>query len=284
MELRTTPQPVNLAENGIYVFESRHAPGFEMEMGKWAFDKLCFIRQGRGSVESETFKKQLEADQIVFLPAGIAHRFADDPANPITLIMICFYPDDLRSVPGLAGGYTYFRSAFAGFEPLGSNQTHRRAAIMASLQRMVFEQTTARQGFESVIWGLLAHLLVMLARSATESSAQEELSQSAQAFARTLDFLEERFTEPVQIKDLAAMAGLSYRRYTTLFKQSKGMTVNAYLTSIRIEFAKKRLLETGNVLFSALEAGFGDLSHFYRVFKQATGQTPKSFIEGQTTD
>jgi AraC-like DNA-binding protein len=50
-----------------------------------------------------------------------------------------------------------------------------------------------------------------------------------------------------------------------------------------VEFAQKRLLETGNVLFSALDAGFGDLSNFYRVFKKETGLTPRQYIEGYTT-
>ncbi len=255
-----------------------------MEMGEWAFDKLCFIRRGSGQLWTKTSSTRLNTDDVLFLPAGEAHRFADDPSDPVTLMMVCFHADTLQAVPDLAAGYRYFRSVFVAMRPLSMLQTHRRAAIHSSLQRMAFEQTTARVGHEAAIWGLLIQLLIALARTASEAASLAELAKGAQAFTRTLDFLDERFTEEVQIKDLAAMAGISYRRYTTLFREAKGETVKAYITRLRVEFAKKRLLETDNVLFSALDAGFGDLSHFYRVFKQVTGLTPRQYIESYTTD
>jgi AraC-like DNA-binding protein len=280
---RTSPQPVNLKENSIYVFESQHAPGFQMAMGEWDFAKLCFIRQGSGRLLANGSNTALEKGDVLFLPAKESHRFADDPSDLMTLIMVCFHPNDLQFVPGIAAGYQYFRSVFAAMRPLSTAQTHRKSAIYSSLQRMVFEQTTAREGHEAVNWGLLVQLLILLARTANETASLMQLAKGAQAFARTLDFLDEQFTEQIQIKDLAAMAGVSYRRYTTLFRDAKGETVNTYVTRLRVEFAQKRLLETGNVLFSALDAGFGDLSNFYRVFKKETGLTPRQYIEGYTT-
>lgn len=259
-------------------------PGFEMDMGKWDFDKLCFIRNGRGELLTDTSVKRLEKDDALFLPSGERHRFSDDPSDPITLIMICFYPGALQRVPGLATGYRHFRSVFEAMHPLNVAQTHRRAAINSTLQRMVFEQTTARAGHEAVNWGLLIQLLVDLSRTAGEAASLAQLTVGTRAFARTLDFLDERFTEPVQIGDLAAMAGISYRRYTTLFREARGETVNTYVTRLRLDFAKKRLSETGNILLSALDAGFGDLSHFYRVFRRSTGLTPRQYIDGQTTN
>lgn len=287
MELRKSPFQFDFDESGIYVFESRHAPGFEMEMGNWNFDKICLIQQGSGvliTADSEipNIQSPLTAGDIIYLPAGNSHRFEDDTGNPMTLVMICFFPDTLRNLLSTQAALETYSDCFKAVIPFNLGLTHRRPAITALLQRMVFEQSTERSGYAAILWGYLVQLLVMLTRSKHEVNARAALPLSDQAFAQSLEFLDERFTDPLQINDLASMAGLSYRRYTTLFKQAKGETVNAYLTRLRIDYAKKRLGESGNVLVSALESGFGDLSHFYRVFKKETGLTPKQFIKTQS--
>lgn len=287
MVLRHSPFQVDFDSSGIYVFESRHAPGFEMKMGIWNFDKLCLVQQGNGTLEiadpAISFENtEIVANDIIFVPANIRHRFRDNIDHPMTLVMICFYPDTLGGSLSTKVAQDKFRQNFGTCSAFNSAQTHRMGLIMALLKRMVFEQSTERAGYSAILWGMLVQLLVMLTRSINEVSARGDLTFDDQAFAQTLDFLDEAFTEPVQIKDLATMAGLSYRRYTTLFKQAKGETVNAYITRRRIDYAKTRLQESGNVLFSALESGFGDLSHFYRVFKKETGMTPKKFIENRS--
>ena len=279
--LRTTPRPVRLDDGAIHVFESRHAPGFEMEMGAWDFDKICFVRQGRCKLVTPETAMPLRAGQVTLAPSGQRHRFEDDPADPAALVVICFRPGTLLPIPGQHAGYVRLRRALHGAPPLDTAQSHRKDEIRACLQRMVFEQTTARDGHETATWGLLLQLLVMLSRTEEEASMRDSLAPAAKAFARSLDVLHETFTEPIRIANLAAMAGISYRHYTSLFRAETGVTVNAYITRLRVNFAKARLVETGNIAFAALDAGFGDLSHFYRVFKAATGLTPGDYIQMQ---
>lgn len=253
-----------------------------MDMGNWDFDKICFVRQGRGRLISPEVNRLISEDDILYIPASVSHHFVDDQGAPLTLIMICYFKDRLQALPTTNAALNDFHGTVSEFAILDLARTHRRTAILAGLRRMVFEQTSARPGYDTILWGILCQLIVMLTRTAEEYENRRHLTKGEQLFAQSLDFLEERYTDPLQIKDLAAIAELSYRRYTTLFKESKGETVNAYITRLRIEFAKKRLLDTGNVLYSALEAGFGDLSHFYRVFRVATGKTPKQFVAEST--
>jgi AraC-like DNA-binding protein len=276
--LRSRPKRVDFTESGIYVFESKHGPNFSMEADEWNFDKLCFVQQGKGELVTKSKSLPISGSDIVHLPASVSHRFVDDPSAPMTLVMVCFYRDVLAVLPSVGKAVSEFNNTFPSMTAFNSNNTHRRPAIMYGLRRMVFEQTTARSGSEAIIWGILTQLLVMLTRSALEYESRTAFSSKDLRFAQTLDFLEERFTDPLQIKDLATMAGLSYRRYTTLFKNHKGETVNAYINRLRLTFAQKRLLETDNVLFAALESGFGDLSHFYRAFKKARGKTPMKYM------
>jgi AraC-like DNA-binding protein len=101
------------------------------------------------------------------------------------------------------------------------------------------------------------------------------------AFAGSLYFINKNFYRPIKVEELAVLANLSYRRYTEQFKRSTGKTVTQYLSEIRVEYAKRVMLETGDIVYAAFESGFGDLAHFYRVFKKTTGSTPKRFISSQ---
>ena len=103
-------------------------------------------------------------------------------------------------------------------------------------------------------------------------------SQASETFAATILWVDRHFTEAIRVEDLADEAGISYRAYTQQFREATGQTVVNYIARLRIQFAAQCLLATGDILDSALEAGFADLTHFYRVFKRPIGTTPKEFL------
>jgi len=86
------------------------------------------------------------------------------------------------------------------------------------------------------------------------------------------------------VSELAKLTDYSERRLSTLFREATGKTMHQYLTGLRISYAKKRLLESGNITHAAFEAGFNDLSNFYRVFKKETGRTPRFFLRCSDSD
>lgn len=77
---------------------------------------------------------------------------------------------------------------------------------------------------------------------------------------------------------VSGILGLSPSYFSTLFRQSTGITYKKYVTSIRIDYAK-RLLEDGkmSVLEVGLECGFNTPSQFIRVFRDMTGATPSGY-------
>ena len=63
-----------------------------------------------------------------------------------------------------------------------------------------------------------------------------------------------------------------------LFRSQVGITVIEYLTSIRINQAKQRLLVTeSNCTQICFEVGYNNQSYFTRIFKQVVGMTPRQF-------
>jgi AraC-like DNA-binding protein/mannose-6-phosphate isomerase-like protein (cupin superfamily) len=278
---RKRPHQHHFTDLGVYVFESRHSNDFTMEMDKWDFHKLCAIVQGNGFLETQTSVLPIGANQLLYLPPATAHRFRDEPGNPLTLVMVCFYDHTLSGNPATLEVLSLFRQNFPAISPFGLTNTYTRVRIKNSFRVMLIEQLQRREGSAAALWCQLIELLLFLTRINKEQLELSAADPRAMAFAGSIYFINSNFYRPIKVEELATLANLSYRRYTEQFKRSTGKTVTQYLSEIRVAYAKRIMLETEDIMYAALESGFGDLAHFYRVFKKTTGSTPKRFISCQ---
>lgn len=278
---RKRPHQHHFNELGIYVFESRHSEDFAMDMGEWDFHKLFTIIKGNGFLETKTSMVPLGANQLVYAPAHVAHRFLDKPGDPLTLDMVCFYDRAFGGNAAALEVLSLFRQHFPGLSPFRQTDNYSRLKVKNSFRAMLIEQLQKREGSSAALWCQLAELLIFLTRVSKAQRKLPSADPSAVAFAGSLYFINSNFYRPIKVEELATLANLSYRSYTEQFKRSTGKTVTQYLSEVRVEYAKRIMLETGDILYAAFESGFGDLAHFYRVFKKTTGSTPKRFISSQ---
>lgn len=88
-------------------------------------------------------------------------------------------------------------------------------------------------------------------------------------------WIDQHFTTPFVLDEIAREYGLSVRTLIRRFKQATGETPIAYAQAVRMEQARK-LLETRSLSIAhiAHQVGYEDISSFSRLFKQMTGLTP----------
>ena len=275
---RKRPHRHHFTDLGIDVFESRHSEDFTMDMDEWDFHKLCAIAKGNGFVETETAMVPISANQLIYLPAHVPHRFLDKRGDPLTLVMVCFYDRAFTGNAAALEVLALFRQHFPALSASDLSDNYSRLKVKNSFRAMLIEHMQRREGGDAALWCQLAELLIFLTRVRNEQRKMPAADPRAMAFAGSLYFINKNFYRPIKVEELAVLANLSYRRYTEQFKRSTGKTVTQYLSEIRVEYAKRVMLETGDIVYAAFESGFGDLAHFYRVFKKTTGSTPKRFI------
>lgn len=93
-----------------------------------------------------------------------------------------------------------------------------------------------------------------------------------------MEYMQYHFDQPLTLEDIAKQAHLSVSRLAHLFKEQVGITVIEYLTSIRVNQAKQRLMATeSNCTQICFEVGYNNQSYFTRIFKQVVGMTPRQF-------
>jgi AraC-like DNA-binding protein/transcriptional regulator with XRE-family HTH domain len=95
---------------------------------------------------------------------------------------------------------------------------------------------------------------------------------------RVKEHLDECATREVPLDELAALAGMDRFRLSRLFSEEVGFPPHAYQLMVRIELAKRALLEGVPAGIVATEVGFADQSHFIRHFRRLEGHTPARFM------
>lgn len=101
---------------------------------------------------------------------------------------------------------------------------------------------------------------------------------AAGVLRRVRSHIDQHLAEPLPLRELARIAGLSDYHFARAFRRSTGLPPHRYLLMRRIEHARELIERSDRPIAAiALDLGFADQSHFTRCFAAATGLTPRAF-------
>jgi len=98
------------------------------------------------------------------------------------------------------------------------------------------------------------------------------------AVAEVLDVIRRDPSAPLTVETLARVANMSHYHFLRTFEEVTGVTPHRFITALRMEQAKRLLLEqTLAVTAICFEVGYNSLGTFTRLFVEYVGTTPKRF-------
>lgn len=99
-----------------------------------------------------------------------------------------------------------------------------------------------------------------------------------QATELAIQYMKAHLEDEVTSEQLAQLVGYSPYHFTRVFKQVTGISPRQYLSALRMESGKQRLLKQPSLLMKImLSIGFRSTGTFHQRFKQFVGLSPKSF-------
>lgn len=109
-------------------------------------------------------------------------------------------------------------------------------------------------------------------------NVQNTISHRSTPFIPVLKYINENYTQKINIDDLSALVGYTNTYFSTKFTDLFGISPNKFIENKRIEHAKLLLLSSKQSIFEISElCGYLDIYYFSKRFKIATGYTPSNF-------
>jgi YesN/AraC family two-component response regulator len=108
---------------------------------------------------------------------------------------------------------------------------------------------------------------------------QTASDQLHQKLHKSLIYIHHHFRERLTLQQVAQQLPLSANYFSECFSRAYGISFQKYLQELRLQFAFS-LLSSASLSITEVcyAAGFNNLSHFERIFKQKFGQLPSKVI------
>ncbi|MCR5322299.1 MAG: response regulator [Lachnospiraceae bacterium] len=104
------------------------------------------------------------------------------------------------------------------------------------------------------------------------------------AFNELVNYIGEHYSDKITLNSLAKQFGFSKGHLCSLFQKYFNKSLNLYLTDVRMEHAKELILDRTILIKEvASRSGYSDYYHFFRVFKNHYGVSPKEMREERRT-
>ena len=119
-------------------------------------------------------------------------------------------------------------------------------------------------------------IMTICAQYLTLSNAIPSIKQTVAEMAKK--FIFDNYKSKITISDICAEIGCSKSTLITSFKKQFGMTVNSYITEVRLKEAATMLaMGDKNIGEIAIQTGFSDQSYFSKVFSAKFGVPPSEY-------
>jgi AraC-like DNA-binding protein len=250
----------------VTFIRSEHMPGmirYGIEEEDEASHDVTFVEAGEFGVD----EFHLSEGSMLVQRAGAVHRYTHRAEFAPDVCLTVRFAEAVNSVcdrelatcgiaPGVTNRLAYLR--------------WRLAALFASADPIAAD-----------CWA--AEMLGALRDAAGDSDRLHRPSQ-LRWYAERVDavrtMLEERYASPHTLASMAGSVAISPFQFARVFRRLTGRSPHQYLMQVRLDAARRMLLDGAQVTNVCYDSGFSNLSHFILMFKRRYGCTPS--ISAQT--
>ncbi|MCR4813291.1 MAG: AraC family transcriptional regulator [Lachnospiraceae bacterium] len=270
--------PIRIPEKKLITVQRRSLPSDfampQMELAEGHYS-IGLILTGDRRIITPFGQFDAHAGDVTTMPPLVYHRTFSTSETPYTNYLIKV-SDKLEKRFAKEIDASLWQQVFE--QKLLCFTTEKQLHIEHIMQDMYVIFEKKEHYSETLLTGLLFHLVVYLYENNIESSKhffKEELSRE---IMDAMFYMEQHYAEELHIAEAASEAGFSEGYFSRLFSSQTGLSFTDYLINIRIRHAKELLIQTDKTVSEiAFETGFSNGDYFSSSFSKREGMTPSAF-------
>jgi AraC-like DNA-binding protein len=249
--------------------------------------EVVIFESGELGYEVEGRSCTMHKNDIIVAGDRIRHRCLPmgDAQREARSIVLSFLPNLLHSSAPLGDDVQYLMP----FSLLGSSfpnvipaRTGLSREILDFVERIRSQLPGTSERSRLAIKTYLKMILLALVNHYSELGATREsiyqYQSNTKRISPVLDHIEQRYSEPIRVKDAARLCAMSDCSFMHLFRDVTGQSFVAYLNSFRAARAQDLLASTDLAISEiSLETGFCNQSYFGVIFRRIHGITPLQY-------
>ena len=222
----------------------------------------------------------LNRGDLIFIPQHEIHQTLDADSPDHERILIYFRRDFLPAdSPECETLIQKLFDAASASQVIRFNISDQNQ-VENLLHKMLQESHNQSSSHRLFLQTLLVQLLILSARQSHAGYEEpfKHPSSMHEKVSEIVQYINDHFAEPLNLATVAGQFYISPYYLCRIFKEATGFTFNEYLSGVRLKEAQKLLRETRLKIIQIVEkAGFGSVSQFGRIFKEATGISPFNY-------
>ncbi|MBR2564775.1 MAG: helix-turn-helix domain-containing protein [Paenibacillus sp.] len=223
---------------------------------------------------------RIKAGDLVFVDRSTVHKTLESGVPDHERIVLYFQPELFAAMAVTSDMAEKLTEPFRWDVPIVRFPSDIVKVTEAIVTEMVNEMRKPDEGSGMVLRHRTLELLLHtyrhrhLGRIHTEDQ-DPVLHPKIQVVVR---FLNENYQNPLTLPEVADQFRISPHYLSRLFKQKTGFAFSDYLNLLRVKEAQRLLRESNeSVTDIAMLAGFGNFSHFGKMFKRAVQMSPRTY-------
>jgi AraC-like DNA-binding protein len=259
------------------------------------FVELVYVVRGKGVHIFQGSDYNIHAGDVFIINPGETHSYFVEPGCQMEIInclfMSSFILDALLRELEITTSMDYFYvHPFLKHDVRFNHHLNLlgqdASTVLTLLERMIRELGSRGLGHTTLIRLQMVELLVLLSRYYANMQSHRSHPTPRQmdrvlTARRIYGYLERNYDKKITLHSLSGLFNVSTRQLNRVVREEFGKSVFDLLHDIRIERAKRMLLESDEkVIAVATMVGYDDPSFFSRLFLRYTGCSPREYRNG----
>lgn len=181
------------------------------------------------------------------------------------------YCTSVKSMHHIGAIRLYFSIALIYLDYIEHYQIQQQVALEIALYPLYYLNDFSN-------WELAFNYLQQLGKVLFTIAQENNSDRTTQLIASIQNYVQTHLSDNLNLSIIADYVNYNESHISRIFKRHTGVNLSEYITSCRIDYAKKLLLKTEDTIqVISQKAGFNTSQYFSSTFRKSTGMSPQEY-------